>query len=188
MISARETIESLYGAFRLALFDAQGKNFLGATEGAFWRSFTAAGFVAPLFLLLLFTRMWADPEQTPLFRFFLIEFIGYVIAWVLFPVVMAALVEFFDRREKFIAYIVAYNWAAVWQNALFLPIAILGLTEVIPTTAASMLGFVTLFYILAYSWFVARTVLDLPGPVATGIVVLDLVLSMILNSLIDSLH
>ena len=47
---------ALLGALHLARFDAVGIKYFEPTLAGFWRSFWAAGLVAPFFLLLLLIR------------------------------------------------------------------------------------------------------------------------------------
>ena len=125
MISAREVLTALYGALRLARFDPSGLDFFEQTETGFWRSFFAAVLVAPFYLMLTSIRYSGLTETVPFVRFLAIETIAYVIAWVAFPLLMAALTRSLGREAHYIRTIVAYNWAAVWQNALYMPVAML---------------------------------------------------------------
>ena len=49
------------------------------------------------------------------------------------------------------------------------------------------LAFVTLVWVLVYTWFVTRTTLDVPGYVAGGLVTVDLLLSVLINAIADSM-
>ena len=82
MISLREVLTALYGAYRLARLDVGGLRFFDITDQGFWRSFFAAALVAPLYLVLLLIRYSNLPAPIPLFRFIALESIAYVIAWV----------------------------------------------------------------------------------------------------------
>ncbi|MCZ6467897.1 MAG: hypothetical protein O6829_11555, partial [Alphaproteobacteria bacterium] len=127
MLSAREAATSLYGAYRLARFDARGMTYFETSLAGFWRSFYAAVIVAPVFAVLLAMRYAAGGEATDEVRFASVEAIAYVIAWVAFPLVMVSLARLLDREERYLGYIVAYNWASVLQNGLYLPLVMLGM-------------------------------------------------------------
>ena len=187
MLSAREAAYSLYGAYRLARLDAGGLAYFDASPGGFWRSFYAAAFVAPFFALLLALR-YADGMVTasPL-PYAAIEAIAYVIAWVAFPVAMLMVARMLDREKHFIRFIVAYNWAAVLQNALYLPIPILGITGGLTVNVANGLGMLALLLILGYTWFITKTALDVSATAAAGVVALDLGLSIFITSVADSM-
>ena len=183
MISLREVITALYGAYRLARFDPGGLGFFDVTVQGFWRSFFAAVLVAPLYLILLLTRYSNLPNPLPLFRFITLEAIAYVIAWVAFPLFMASLVREIGAEKNYIRFIVAYNWSAVLQNAVFLPIEILALGGGLSAAASSTLGLFALAWIIAYIWFVTRTALGVTGGMAAGIVGVDFLISVLINSL-----
>jgi len=182
-----EILRALYGAYRLARFDAAGLTFLDATPGGFWKSFFAAVLVAPLYAVLLAVRLRADLPDVTVARFLAIESIAYVIGWVLFPLVMAAVARLIDRERHYIRYIVAYNWASVWQNAIYLPVAILAVAGTLTGGAGGLLALGALVVVLVYAWFVARTALDIPGPLAVPLVALDVVLGVMLNGFAESM-
>ncbi|MCH7936567.1 MAG: hypothetical protein IH994_05680 [Proteobacteria bacterium] len=181
MISLNEVFTSLYGAYRLARLDAGGLKFFDITDQGFWRSFFAAVLVAPLYLILLLIRHSNFPDPIPLFRFIALEAIAYVIAWVAFPLLMASLTRLLERDEFYIRYIVAYNWAAVLQNLLYIPIAILAAAGVLSIAVSNTLGLIALALIVVYTWFVTRTALEVAAGMAAGIVGLDFMLNVLIN-------
>ena len=93
MLSAREAATSLYGAYRLARFDARGMTYFETSLAGFWRSFYAAVIVAPVFAVLLVMRYAAGGEAVDEARFASVEAIAYVIAWIAFPLVMVSLAQ-----------------------------------------------------------------------------------------------
>ncbi len=182
MISAREVLTALYGALRLARFDPSGLNFFDTSEQGFWRSFFAAVLVAPFYLILVSVRYSELTETVPFVRFLAIETIAYVIAWVAFPLLMASLTRSLGREAHYIRYIVAYNWAAVWQNALYMPVAMLSVGGVLTTANANVLGILALALIVIYVWFVTKTALEVTAAMAAGIVGIDFFLSILINT------
>ena len=181
----REVSASLFGALRLAQFDAGGLRFFNMTTTGFRRSFLAAALVAPLFAVLLFVRYLTGQDQAPVLRYAAVESIAYVIAWVAFPVAMDPISKILGRSDRYIQYMVAYNWAAVWQNAVYLPLAVFGVTGAIPGPAYSILNIAALALIMFYGWFIARTTLQVPSATAAGLVVFDFLLSLFINGFAD---
>ena len=181
MLSAREAATSLYGAYRLARFDTRGMTYFETSLGGFWRSFYAAVIVAPMFAVLLVMRYAAGGVAVGGVRFAAVEAIAYVIAWVAFPLVMVTLARRLDREERYLGYIVAYNWASVLQNGLYLPLVMLGVAGVIPVETAGPLSLITLSLILVYGWFIAKVALDVGAGTAVALVALDLVLSVFID-------
>jgi len=185
--SLNEILRALYGAYRLARFDAGGMTHFDATPGGFWKSFFAAVVVAPLYLLLLAVRIEnGSPDVDPA-RFMAVESIAYVIGWVIYPLVMATVARLIDRERHYVRYIVAYNWASVWQNVVYLPVAILSVAGLLTGGAGGLLALGALAVVLVYAWFVARTALDIPGLFAVPLVGLDITLGLMLNGFAESL-
>ncbi len=182
MPPARDILTALYGAYRLARLDPSGLGFFDATPAGFWRSFFAAVLIAPFYLLLLSIRYSGLTESVNFFHFMAIESIAYVIAWVAFPLLMASLVKNIGREPHYIRFIVAYNWAAVLQNALYLPIAFLAASGLVADANANLLGLVALGLIVFYTWFVTRAALEVRAGMAAGIVGLDFILSILINT------
>ena len=187
MAPGQEAILSPHGPWRLARFDAKGMAYFNDSVGGFWRSFLAAAMVAPLYGLLLLVRHQGSMSHVPWVRFTAVEVIAYVIAWLAFPVLMAAFVKTLDRDRFYVRYIVAYNWTAVLQNALYLPIAILTAADVIGVSAANVLGFAALGLVVIYVWFVARVALEIPPAHAAGGVGLDFLLSILINAVAEGM-
>ncbi len=183
----REAFNSLYGAYRLARFDAGGMAYFETTVGGFWRSFVAAALVAPLYAMMLVQSFAEGRLPGHPLRVALIEVIAYVIGWVVFPLVMAWLVKVFEREERYIGYIVAYNWAAVLQNGLFLPLVMATETGGTPGDPAQAMVMVALVMIMVYGWFIARTALDIPTSTAAGLVILDLVLGLLVSTVANGM-
>jgi hypothetical protein len=188
MSLAAESATSLYGAFRLARFDPHGMNYFNAGPSGFWRSFWAAVIIAPFYAVLLATAYPSLETSHDPVRFALVEGIAYVMAWVAYPLVMAWVTRQLDRFDYFIGYIVAYNWAAVLQNALFIPINILWVTGALPPDVSFMLWLIVFSLILAYLWFIARTALALAPMAAASIVGIDLVLNVIISAIANSMR
>lgn len=181
MLSAREAATSLYGAYRLARFDARGMTYFETSLGGFWRSFYAAVIVAPMFAVLLVMRYAAGGVAVGGVRFAVVEAIAYVIAWVAFPLVMVSLARLLKREERYLGYIVAYNWASVLQNGLYLPLVMLGMAGVMPAQTAGPLSLIALSLILVYGCFIAKVALGVSAWTAVALVALDLVLSVFID-------
>ena len=186
MIIGQYVTNALYGAYRLARADTNGLSYFDNSTAGFWRSFFAAVLIAPLFLILLIIRFSVDDIGANVVRFYTVEAIAYVIGWVLFPLVVFYLVETLGKQERYVGFIIAYNWAAVLQNGFYLPFAILFQLGLIPGEAAGLLNLLLLGIVLAYTWFVAKSALDISGAVAGGIIILDVGLWVALTVITES--
>ena len=187
MPTAGETLRALYGAYRLARLDAGGMAYFDSSIGGFWRSFFAAVIVAPFYAILLQMRYGTGAVEASAGRFAVVEIIAYVTAWVAFPLAMVSVARLLKCEERYLGYIVAYNWAAVLQNALYMPIAMIGVAGGVGAGSANAAGLVALFLILGYSWFVVRTALAVAAGTAAALVALDLVLGVVVNSIAESM-
>jgi len=183
MAPLSEIIRSLYGALHLARGDTSGMAFFNATEQGFWRSFTAALLIAPLFALLLTIRYHVNEAGVSLLRFTAIETIAYVVSWVAFPLLLYHLTDILGTGHRFIRYIVAYNWASVLQNLLYLPFALLVEAHLVQGAGSTFFGILLLGLVLLYTWFVTRTALEVTNLLAAGLVMIDLVLSIFINTI-----
>ncbi len=187
MPKAGEIVNALYGAYRLALRDPGGMKFFDTSINGFWRSFFAAVLIAPLYLALLSMRYRVGLTDAPLFRLIIVETSAYVIAWVAFPLAMITLCRIMKRDGSYLGFIVAYNWAAVLQNGVYLPLSFLAIAGAIPAPAGDMISLAVLIAILFYTWFIARTALDITAAQAVGVVALDSGLGILINGVAESM-
>jgi hypothetical protein len=186
-ISAREIATALYGATRLAKGDPHGIDFFEDSIEAFWKSFWAAAIAAPLYALLIVIDLSGANITSGWFRVLLIEVVGYVAAWSAFPLAMHYVSEMIDREEQYIRYIVAFNWCAVLQVTLYLFVTAFLALDFLPRGVAVAISLATYAAIFVYQWYIARVGLELGRWGAAGIVVLDLIISLILNSIVRAM-
>jgi hypothetical protein len=97
------------------------------------------------------------------------------------PLAAYYLTEAIDRRAQYLGFIVAYNWSALIQLAVVLPVAILAQSGVLPAGMAQAATFGAYVAILIYEWFIVRTALNLSNLGAVGVVALDVVMSLLIN-------
>jgi hypothetical protein len=181
MVSTREVIVSLWGAWRLARLDRGGLAcFEATTEGA-RRSFWAAALVAPFYAVMVAAGYPA--HRAGGWRFVLAESIAYVVTWVAYPVVAEWLSRRLGCRDRFEGYLAAYNWSMVVQHAVVLPIGILAMLGALPSGAAEGLWLIAFLLILVYLFFIARTALAVLPTTAAGLVMLDVLLSALIDGI-----
>jgi hypothetical protein len=178
-----EIVSSLYGSLRLAKGDATGMTFFNTTPEGFWRSFTAATLIAPLFILLIGVRYLVSESDVTLVRYSSIYAISYVIGWVAFPLLIFYLTDLLGIGERCVRYLVAYNWASVLQNFLYLPFALLVETNFLHGPAMTFIGIGLLGLVFLYIWFITRTALEISTFLAIGFVVIDFLLGVFINSI-----
>lgn len=187
MVPAAEVVGSLYGAWRLARADTGGLNYFNDSTDGFWRSFFAAVIVLPFYFVLLMVRHATELGDVSSGRYYAVELIAYVIAWVAFPLVMVSFAKMLDRDRFYVRFIIAYNWAAVLQNAVYLPITILAQAGLLSDAVANTAGLVVIGLIVIYVWFIARTALEIEAGKAASIVGLDFLLSILIHSFAEGM-
>lgn len=178
MALSQAVFRSLYGAYRLARLDPDGLNYFDTTPSGFWFSFSAAILSVPIFAVVLAASWIEAPGEAPVWRILIVEFIAYVIAWTALPAILPLVLRALDREQHFIRGVVAYNWTSVIQNFIYLPIAVSNLMGI---TNGSPIGLIILLLVLFYSWYVAKVALDIRPLAAWGIVMLDILISLVLN-------
>ncbi len=179
----QETTTSLYGALRLAFGDPNGLIFFNVSHLGFWRSFTAAIIVAPIFIIFLNVRYLMGENDVNIVRFILVHAIAYVIGWVAFPLLVSYVVALLNKSQNFIRFIIAINWASVPQNFIYLPFAILVEARLIQGDSSFAIGLLLLVLVFCYTWFITKSALEISSLIAAGIVILDLILSILISSI-----
>ena len=82
--------------------------------------------------------------------------------------------------RNYVALIVAHNWSAVLQMAVFVAVVLLGV--ILPAALGTLLVTVTTVAILVYQWFVIRTALQTTGGIALMLLLVDLVITSIISA------
>ena len=181
MPGLNEIVASLYGAWRLARFDAAGLACFTSTLAGFWRSFFAAVIVAPLYALSL--MMPLDDGAAPrTVGHAIVEAIAYAVSWVAYPVAAEWVSRQLRCRERFVAYMTAYNWSAVIQHTMISLIIVATGVDLLSLQAAQLIWLLVTCYLLTYVWFIARSALSIAPLAAAAFVALDLLLSYAIGS------
>jgi hypothetical protein len=177
------------GALRLARGDRRGLGFFDASIDGFWRSFRAGLICYPLYLLLLSFRIagsrWAASGPVPILA---VETIAYVISWVAFPLLMLSLARWLNRDDRFLPFMVAYNWSQIPQAVLFVLIGLDGATGLLPPPVVQVAGMLSVIAVLVYQWFIARVALAVTGAQATLVVIIDVVLGTAIGRIAERLY
>jgi hypothetical protein len=186
MIARHEVLLSLYGAWRLFLRDPRGIEWLDTSIDGYWKSFFCAVVVLPGYALWVFMG-WDGSGEAGFFRVVTVEGISYVIQWVAWPLIMVYVLPAIDRDQHYIRYIVAFNWSAGVQIAIYLVVLAVKLTGAAPTGALVVIGFVAAVITLSYQWYIARTALEVSGVGATGFVAGEFVLGQVIHGIGQSM-
>jgi hypothetical protein len=176
MITKQEVFEGLYGAWRLLLGDRGAVALFDDSISGFWKSFFAAVLVLPIYLVTatLGAVEFESSRSLPAIVLIVLEF--YIIAWVLWPLIIGHVLPVLDRGEKFTLYIVAYHWMRAVRAGLYF-IAVL-VTTLLPISEgfAGLIMVGALLGVLAYHVFVAYTTLNISIGAAVGLTIADFIL------------
>lgn len=177
------------GALRLAIGDRRGLGFFDVSLDGFWRSFRAAAICYPLYLVLLGFRVtaaqWAESGAASII---LVETIAFVISWVAFPLVVLPIARWLGRENRFLAFMVVYNWSQIPQTALLALVALDGVTGLLSTPALHYAELGATIAVLLYEWYIARVALAVSVAQAVLIVVADLLLGTALGRVAEGLY
>ena len=174
---------------KLARGDRRGLGFFDTSIDGVWRSFRAALICYPFYLVMLAFRIDAALWQSAgVVTIVAVETIAYVISWVGFPLLILPLTRFLDREERFLAFIVVYNWCQLPQTALFFVIAADGALGLLPPAAAQSLELAAAVAVLIYDWYIARVTLAISGLAALPIILIDLLLGTVLSRVSEGLY
>jgi len=181
----------LHAALLLARGRAEGLQVLaGRDEPSLTtaaRSFWAAVLCLPAFVCLLLINLAAEPKLPPHAGHELaLQLLGYVIQWAGFALVTRWLATLLGRGEAWPRYIAVWNWCNVVQFLLgvaaALP-ALLGLPDIVCETA----WLAATGWAVWIEWYATRLALGITGLQATGFVLLDQGMALLMVAVIGTL-
>ncbi len=187
MLTLREASYALFGAWRLAHFDAQGAAYFDRSPQGALRSFWAAGLLLPAYAVLVLLHLSDRPPALGASGVILAHGIGYLVGWTAFPVAMIWIARLLDREEEYFGFLAMYNWSQTLVVLAVLPIAALRSSQALPAPATDLIGLLVDVAVMAYLWFIARAGLRVGPFAAVGLVVADLAISALVWGAIDSL-
>lgn len=171
-------VSSLTGACTLATGNRRGLAFFDATPKGFWNSFFAAAIAAPTFAALIAAGLEAAPIGPDPFRYAAIQLIAYIIGWTAFPLAMFHLCNALGWQDRYLRYVVAYNWAQVIQGAALVMALGLSRLPIIPHGLGDALMLSAIGGTAVYQWFVARVALDVSPLAAIAVLSVDATISV----------
>ena len=117
---------------------------------------------------------------------FALDLLSYAIGWVGFALASRPIVATMGRASLWPRFIVIWNWCNVVQYLLLVVATIPGLLGA-PALLDQTLGLVALGWALWLEWYAARLALGITALPAIGLVALDVVIGLVLNSITVSL-
>jgi hypothetical protein len=180
----------LQGLMRLLRGDKAGLDAMGSGSDAGW----IASFLIPAILIApayawMTARRLGDLDAAPDFDMaFPVEAIGYVVGWTAFPVLSHAICERLGKGRSWYGYIAAYNWANVLQIAFYLPAALLGTIESVPSPLLFLVNIAAVTAAIAIHFRVVRVSLGIAAAQALMLVATDLAVGQLIARLVDRIY
>ena len=185
--SLQEISSALFGVWRLARRDPGGEAFIDKTPDGFWKSFFAAVLLLPSYAFTLWVAPGSEHVTELSLRVVLVNGIAYVLGWVVFPVAAHQICRAIDRLKRYIGYIVAYNWSLVIIELVQLPLLVLHELGLAAESFTIFALFLVLIWSLVYHWYIAKVMLDVPGSAASGLVLVDWILSYFIFAVVRTM-
>src|SRR6266571_9543875 len=138
------------GALRLAVGDRRGLGSFDVSIDGFWRSFRAGLICYPLYLLLVSFRVTAAQwEMSGVVPILVVETIAFVISWVAYPLLILPVSRHLGRANRFLPFMVVYNWSQIPQSVLFVLVGLDTATGLLPPLGAHFAGLLAAIAALA---------------------------------------
>ena len=152
----------------------------GTDEASFWKSFWCAVIILPAFVVLLMLVPDELRVDAPFHRTVIVEAIAYTIGWTAWPLVAHWLSGVLKFQDRYIPYIVAYNWSSGPQVAVLLAVFTLGAVVNAPVELIGLINLFAVLWLLIYHGYIVRTMTGAGG----GVIFLMVVLEAVLGSVI----
>lgn len=185
MSFARDALYGLYGAWRLARFDAGGGACYDPAPEAALRSFRALWLVLPGSALLLLLQLGGSIPPVMLASRLVLEGLAMVVGMLAYLLVAYHALELAGLRGNFGRYAGAYNWSYVIQVAVLLVVNTVVDSGLPGAEAAEMLQFATFVWVIVYQWFIATAAAGIGRAGAVGLVAVDVFITVLVRNLTD---
>jgi hypothetical protein len=186
MLTGGELVAALAGVRQLIRFDGSGFQRFDATPAGFWKSFWAALLVLPIWAYVVSGQIVAAHPDFPL-RVVAFKVVGYAISWLAYPLLMVRIVDFLGRWPRYLTYMVAYNWFQIAETLVWLPLVLLLDSGLAPHSMGNLLGLAVYGLMFAYNWFLVRRGLLVERGTAIALVIIDFLLSLVIDGITDML-
>jgi hypothetical protein len=183
--SLAEIVKALYGTFLLARLYPGASGLFDRTVDGFWKSLFAGVLVLPAHVLMTMRTNRDAPDVPYDLADIITDFLIYVIVWLAYPVLMIAVTRIINRPERFLEYIVPYNWAMVPIGYILGAITWLGMFGYV--TRDTEINLFVIAYAVVAIWLaeIARRQLLIGPFLAFGIVILDIGFNVVVINLLE---
>lgn len=198
-LGIQEIGQSCIASWRVMKGEAEALQQFDLSADGFWRSFLVIFLLLPFYFLSLISEqslmleinLERGQEAAEIATGGALLYIGKTLSlfvdWVTFPLVLAVLAGSIGLKRTYGPYIVVRNWSTL---IILLPQTLLNLlylAGIIPSALLVMLTFPIIGWVLWFRFQIARIAGECSFSTAIGLVVLDLVLSILISTSFDRL-
>ena len=182
MFKIAEIEAALGGALGLVRGDASAISRFPNSEPAFWRSFAAIAVIAPVNLFSTALRAGGEAGAAYLFA----NAMTVLVQWAAFPLIMVFIARLLGLGPRYGLFVIAYNWSSVLVVAALLPSAVLAAMVPDAPGAVNMVTSFSILFVLWFTVFLTRAAFATNWVTAVGIIIVDLLTSLLISGLIFS--
>jgi len=194
LVSLGEIRAALDGSWLLLRNRPEGMAFFDQSIQGFWRSFSVIFLLIPAFLVsglaekeFYFAENMFHPDAFPDGSYWTAQFFGLAVDWITLPILLALVAVPIGISHRYVPFIVVRNWTSLLASVPYMITYLLFLLGIIPPGIAVLLSFSCLLAVLWYRYLVARIALQAPISLAIGVVVLDVLLTLVISQLVGHL-
>lgn len=186
------SLTALIGSLRLLAGDRRGLAMMDTSLDGFWSSFKVMLWLAPAVALSILADIRLNaalgmPHESDTVVVILAGVINYVLGWIAFPVLIAALGKPLGLARVFVPWMVARNWTAIAASLPYAVVVALWLMNLLPTSALGPATLAALGFSLFCGWRVAVLAGERPWGAAIGFTLVDFMLGLLVESAADRL-
>jgi hypothetical protein len=145
-------------------------------------SFWAAAFCLPAFAALRALEWMADGVPEAPVHGVTLDLLGYAVGWAGFAVLSLYIARMLGRGRLWPRFVTVWNWCNVLQY-----LALVGATVPaalgLPDLIGEAVWLIAMGWALWLEWFATRAALEISGPMAAGLVILDVMLGAVMAAL-----
>ncbi|WP_269586201.1 hypothetical protein [Roseibium sp. Sym1] len=182
---------ALDGSWLLLRNRPEGMAFFDQSIQGFWRSFQVIFLLVPAFLVsglaekrFYFSENLYHPDAFPNDAFWFAQTVGLGIDWLALPLLLAVVAVPIGISNRYVPFIVVRNWTSLLASVPYLITYLLFLLGVISAGIAVLLSLTCLLVVIWYRFLVARIALQAPIGLSIGVVVLDVLLTLVISQLV----
>ena len=185
--SLAEIVKALYGLFLFSRLHPSAPSLFDRSVDGFWKSLFAAVLVLPPHVLMTMRIVQDAPENIPYgFGDGVTDLLIYVIVWLAYPVLMIPVTRVIGRHERFLDYIVPYNWAMVPVGYLLGVVTFLGTFGYVTRDTEINLFVIAYAVVALFLAELARRQLQVGPFLAFGVVMLDITFNVVVINLLET--